>query len=125
MTQSQSQNQQSQSQRQDRASQPAGGGGAQPSAVSSETREQLGDTQQQQADYGTPRGPAAAETSGESGENLTPSGADAGNLVNGLREDRDGETPQPEQQQDPRRQGNFASDSEDDDDDSAIGMNGE
>ena len=119
MTQSQSQNQQSQ--QQDRASQPAGGGGAQPSAVSSETREQLDDTQQEQADYGTPRGPAA----GEAGENLTPTGADIGAVVNGLDEDR--ETPQPEQQEDPRRQGNFASDTQtnDDEDDSAIGMNGE
>lgn len=98
MTESQSQNRQSQ-----RQSAPAGGGGAQPSSISSETREDLdkgqqeqsGDThrqtdtgigasdvssagarQDEQADYGTPRGPSAAGSADQAGENLTPTGAD-------------------------------------------------
>lgn len=150
MTQSQSQNQQSQSQNQGA---PAGGGGAQPSSLSSETREELDEAQQhsgsahgqtdtgigastnarqdEQADYGTPRGPSATGSDAQAGENLTPTGADTGAVVNGLKEDR--EMPQPEQQRHANSEGAWASgadtrpelDNEDGDEDSAIGMNGE
>lgn len=150
MTQSQSQNQQGQSQSQ---TAPAGGGGAQPSSLSSETREELDEAQQQsgsapgqtdtgigagtnarqdeQADYGTPRGPSATGSGGQVGENITPTGADTGAVVNGLKEDR--ETPQPEQQRHANSEGAWASgadarpelDDEDGDEDRAIGMNGE
>lgn len=155
MTQSQSQNQQGQSQSQ---STPAGGGGAQPSALSSETREDLEKAQQgqsgsshgqtdtdigasdharqdEQADYGTPRGPSATGSDNQAGENITPTGADTGAVVNGLAEDRD--IPQPEQQRHANSEGAWASGAdtrpeldkkdgdEDDDEDRAIGMNGE
>lgn len=157
MTQSQSQNQQSQSQSQNQGA-PAGGGGAQPSSLSSETREDLEQAQQgqsgkahgqtdtgigasdnnaagarqdEQADYGTPRGPSATGSDAQAGENLTPTGADTGAVVNGLKEDR--EMPQPEQQRHANSEGAWASgadtrpelDNEDGDEDSAIGMNGE
>lgn len=151
MTQSQSQNQQVQSQSQ---STPAGGGGAQPSSLSSETREDLEKAQQgqsggshgqtdtgigasdharqnEQADYGTPRGPSATGSDKQAGQNITPTGADTGAIVNGLAEDRG--MPEPEQQRHANSEGAWASgadtrpelDNEDDDEDRAIGMNGE